>query len=232
MKQIKTKIFFVILVGIFLQIILLGCSDKQSKKSENQETTDFSQKNSLNISVITSEFPLRLNQIDFENKDCVIQLNDSIISKIKQTINNYLINDCDSENSNTHENAYINTIYLHDSLQTIFLVLLKHVPTEKVNSKVLFYNNLSKEFSNETFDFNLHALYNFNCGKLEPANFKENFKITVPEIEIVDYDKNGINDYKFVRLYHNGTYNAIHTTILTICDNKIETLMFEEKPMN
>ncbi len=96
---------------------------------------------------------------------------------------------------------------------------------------MLFYDNQKKEFADEMFDFNLWALYDFENGKLTPTNLKTDFEITTPEIEIVDFNKDGINDFKFVRLMHNGTFNAIHTTILTVTNNKIDTLHFDENPI-
>ncbi len=125
--------------------------------------------------------------------------------------------------------AYISAIRLYDSLQTIYIVLLKHYPTGAVNSKVLFYDNLKKEFSDNDFDFNLYALYDLDKGKLIPTNLKTELNITAPEIEITDYNKDGINDYKFTRLYHNGTTNAIETTVLKVSDGKVETLDFQQK---
>lgn len=110
-------------------------------------------------------------------------------------------------------------------------MLLKHYPTGVVNSKVLFYDNQKKEYADNVFDFNLWVLYDFDNGKLAPTKLKTKFEITVPEIEVVDFNKDGINDFKFVRLFHNGTINAIHSTILTIKDNKVDTLHFEEKPI-
>ncbi|MBL0020005.1 MAG: hypothetical protein IPP17_27145 [Bacteroidetes bacterium] len=127
-------------------------------------------------------------------------------------------------------NTNINTIRLQDSAQTIFLVLLKNpYPPGKVNSQVLFYDNEKKKFADKLFDFNLFALYDYHKGKLTIGNLKANFKITSPEIELVDFDKNGISDYQFTRLFHNGTSNHIYVTILTIQNSKVVTLNFDSQ---
>lgn len=183
------------------------------------------------ISVIDSNFPLHLNKIVLKDNEQTIQLNDGINSKIKQTIHEYYFKECFGDSLQTYfslKDIYIHTIRLHDSLQTLFLVLLKR-PTGYVNSKVLFYDNLKKEFSPEAFNFNIFALYDFENGKLIPSNLKTAFKIKTPEIELVDADKDGINDFKFTRLYHNGTANSIQTTILTVKNAQIDTLDFDEK---
>ena len=216
-----------ILTMIILLTCLFSCSNRKVKNSDIQKNNSV-----LNyISVIDTKFPLRLNEINLQDKNNIIQLNDGIISKIEETIKEYA-NECDFyDSTQTYKSTYINTIRLHDSLQTIFLILLKHYPTGYVNGKVLFYDNSDKEFADKVFDFNMWVLYHFEEGELKPTYLKTLFNITIPEIELVDYDKDGINDFKFTRLWHNGTSNAIHTTILTVRDKQLETLYFNELPI-
>lgn len=196
---------------------------------EKRDTVKISDENV--ISAIDAKFPLRLTEIEFENKNNTIQLNDEIISQIKKTIEEYANEDKIYDNTQIYNDIYVNTIRLYDSLQTVFFVLLKTYPFTNVHSKVLFYDNRKKIFADETFNFKLWALYNFENGMLVPSELKEYFKITSPEIELVDYDKDGTNDFKFVRLWHNGTFNAIHTTILSVKNNKLDTLYFDETPI-
>jgi hypothetical protein len=205
---------------------------KQEEQNHKIELLQLEEVTSLNISAIDKKFPLKISEVNFDGKDDIIQLNDGTISKIEQTIKNYYATDCLKDSLQTCRDTYINTIRLHDSLQTIYLVLLKHYPTEVVNSKVLFYDNQQKEFTVKPFDFNLYALYEFDNGKLKPTNLKTDFKVTTPEIELVDFNKDGLNDYKFTRLFHNGTFNSIQTTILTIKNTKIDTLYFNERGLD
>lgn len=219
------------LTAIFLLTILFGCSDRQSKKLDVKN--DDIHKNSipLIISAIDAKFPLRLDKISLDDKNNTVQLNDGIIAKIEEVVKEYAKDFEFYDSSQTNKDTHLNTIRLQDSVQTIFLVLLKHYPTGEINSRVLFYDNQKKEFAESVFDFNLWVLYNFENGKLTPTKLKTDFNITAPEIEIVDFNKDEINDYKLVRLWHNGTFNAIHTTILTVRNNKVETLHFDEKPI-
>jgi hypothetical protein len=210
---------------------LFSCSDRQTDSTVVQLSGSLDNTNLFVIAAINSKFPLRLNEIKLDETSNIIHLNDGIISKIEETIKTYAKEILFYDSTQTYRDLYINTIQLHDNLQTIYLVLLKHYPTGVVNSKVLFYNNQKKEFLNENFDLNLHALYDFNNGQLKPTNLKTDFKITTPEIEIVDADQDGINDFKLVRLWHNGTFNALQTTILTVKDNQLDTLHFEEKQL-
>lgn len=71
-------------------------------------------------------------------------------------------------------------------------------------------------------------MYDIENKSLQPSELKQSLKIILPEVELVDYNKDGINDFKFIRLIHNGTYNALQTTILTFHDNKLDTLYFAE----
>lgn len=183
-------------------------------------------KNSFIITAIDAKLPLKLDKIDFNEN--IVHLNDGIVSTIKKTAKKYAYELTFYDSSQTYRDVYLNTIQLHDSLQTIYIVLLKHYPTNAVNSKVLFYDNQKKKFADKVVDFNLHALYDFDHEKLTPSNLKTDFKITSPEIEIVDFNKDGINDFKFTKLLHNGTFNALHTTVLTINNLRLETLLMEE----
>jgi len=186
----------------------------------------------LYISAIDAKFPLRLDKISLDDKNNTVQLNDGIVSRIEEVVKYYAKDFEFYDNSHTYKDTYINTIRLHDSLQTIYLVLLKHYPTDEVNSKVLFYDNQKKEFADNVYDFNLWVSYDFDNGKLTPTKLKINFKITTPEIEIVDFNKDGVSDYKFTRLFHNGTFNSIQTTVLTIKNLTIDTLNFNEKGLS
>ena len=221
------KVNYFLGVAIFATVSLTSCGNKCNKNS------DIQQNNSCLIftSAIDSKFPLRLNEINLQDESNIIHLNDGINSKIEETIKEYASEIDFYDTTQTYKDIYINTIRLHDSLQTIFLVLLEHFPTGYVNSIVLFYDNVEKEFADTTFDFNLWALYHYEEKNFKPTYLKTYFKINTPEIELVDYDKDGINDYKFTRLWHNGTFNAIHTTILTIRNKQIETLYFKELPI-
>ena len=46
-------------------------------------------------------------------------------------------------------------------------------------------------------------------------------------MELVDDDKDGVYEYKFTRLFHNGTSSAIETMILKADKNKIQRVTLE-----
>lgn len=217
------------LIAILILSVLFSCSDRKPNNSNVNSNKFIEYSNTSTITAIDAKLPFKLDKVNLENKNSIIHLNDTVIAKIKETIKKYAKDIEFSDSSKRYLNTYINTIQIHDSLQTIFLVLLKHYPTDEINSRILFYDNQKKEFADKDFEFKLYALYDFNNGKLTPSNLKTNFKITTPEIQVLDYNKDGLNDYKFTRLFHNGTFNSIQTTILTIKNSKIDTLFFNEK---
>lgn len=198
---------------------LIGCTDR------NPDTTA----NDAALTVIDAKFPLNLGTFDLDNQDNIVQLNDGIVSGIMHTVENYYTHDCLGDSLHTYMDTYIRTIRLHDSLTTTFVILLKHYPSEEVTSKVLFYDNGKKEFIGEPLDFKIYALYEFKDGQLKPTSFKTNFNIDGPEIQLVDFDNDGIHDLKFTRLFHNGTFNAVHESILTVKNSRLDTLHFEER---
>jgi hypothetical protein len=226
-RQTTMRIF----IAIFILTGLFSCTDRQTKNSITQTNEVSKNEVTFVITAINANLPLRLDKINLEDKNNTIHLNDGIVSKIEKVIKDYAKDFEFYDSTQTYTDTYINTIRLHDSLWTIYVVLLKHYPTEELNSRVLFYDNQKKEFLDNTFDFNLWVLYNIDNGKLKPTDLKNHFKINSPEIELIDFNKDKINDYKFVRLWHNGTFNAIHTTILTLSNSKIDTLHFDEKPI-
>ena len=184
------------------------------------------------FSVIDTKFPLNLSELNLQTEEDLIQLNDGIVAKIEMTIYSYYINECSGDSSETNfklKDSFIGAFRLQEKSWTIFVVLFKHLPGGQVNSKLLFYNNFSKYFIEEPLDFNIHALYDFESGKLKPSNLKNQFKISSPEIEIVNSEKEEESKFRLTRLYHNGTANAIETLVIKVADNKIDTLDFNRK---
>jgi hypothetical protein len=220
-----------ILTAICLLTILLGCHYQQSKKPALKKSENNKPSNSFIKSAIDARFPLRLEKINLEDNKNTVPLSENIAAKIEETVKQYAKDFEFYDSSQTYKDSYINTIQLYDSLQTIFVILLKHYPTSEVNSKILFYDNLNKKFADKEIEFKIYALYDYENGKLKTGYLKKLFKIEAAEIEQIDYNKDGVKDYKLMRLWHNGTFNAIHTTILTLKNNKIDTLYFDEIPI-
>ncbi len=210
-------------------ISLINCTTRLSDASKAGANDAGQTRIVPDISAIDVKYPLSLKDINLHDSSQPVVLNDGITSQIEQTIIDYYFNECagDEHESNFKlKETYIATIRLPDRQETIFMVLLNHIPSGQVTSKVLFYNNVSKTFEGKTLDFNINALYNFENGKLTPSNLKTVLNITAPEIELVDTNKDGQNEFKFTRLYHNGTSNVIEMMIINIAETHLDTIAF------
>lgn len=127
------------------------------------------------------------------------------------------------------KDVYITTISLPDSMNIVYVVLLRHPATGQVNSKILFYNHNQQRIVGTPLDFNLHALYEYDGNRLVASNLKKQLGIKEPEIDRVDYNNDGVPDYRLTRLFHNGTYNKIQQTIVNVAATQIDTLHIEEQ---
>jgi len=212
---------------LFLLIIflsLISCNKKKTLLQKESETE---------FTVIDSKFPLILDKIDFENKENFVQLNDEINSKISKTVTDFY--NLESGVDETYKkyfgikDCYFKTIRLHDKSQTLFFIILKSYPSMELRSKVLFYDNTSKQFIGKPLDFKIYALYEFTNGKILPTNLKKEFNIETPEIKVTNKNKNGENQFEFTRLWHNGTFNAIETTILKVTETEIDTVSYNKR---
>jgi hypothetical protein len=211
----KTNIIF----GLILSsVVWMDCSTNATED-----------KNQKDIFVIDSQFPLDLDKIDLTDTTNFVQVNDEIKSRIEQTFRDYYKEECVNDSLADYWDTYINTIRLSDSLQTIYVVLLKNYPTEELTAKVLFYDNLKNELIEDKFDFRIYALYGFENNKLKSSDLKSMLRIEISPIELVDFDNDGLNDFKFTRLFHNGTFNSIQTAILTVRNYTLDTLDFKEE---
>ncbi|MFT3910787.1 MAG: hypothetical protein QM757_11510 [Paludibaculum sp.] len=182
------------------------------------------------IGAAKTKFPLFLDKLNEKNVEIGLETDTAVKSKTEAIILSYYFNECAGDSNETNfglVHVYPGTFVLRDSFITTYLVLLKHKPGDELNGKVFFYDNKTKSVIDTVIDFNIYALYDLKKGKPVPSNLKKELKINTPEIELVDYDKDGINDFKFTRLYHNGTANAIETFILKVSNNKVERLSFE-----
>jgi hypothetical protein len=200
-----------------LLIVLLGCSNKQSEQTTNE----------VSLTAISAEFPLYLGEIDLSDKSKEIHLSDNVSSRIDMTIKNFA-DEIDSLSPYSYMDLYINTICLQNESNTVYLVLLESFPMVGWAIGVtLFYDNRKEEFIEGSFYLGLSELYHYHDNKFNPIDLR----ITSPEIELTDFDMDGINDYKFTELIYNRTYDAIETIILTTKNATIDTLYFDKKSL-
>jgi len=208
-------------IVIVLKVMLIaGCGGRPTEKAESRDST-------WSVSLVEAAFPLRLGDVDFSNATHDVDL--EVELRIRQVVNEYYARPCSAGRQHMPRDVYVNTVRLSDSLRTIFVVLLRHYPTGNLDSRILFYNPGTKAFIGDPIDFKVYALYDFEKDKIKPSYLKEMLKIDNPELERLDYNGDGVMDYRLTRLYHNGTFNAMRTCVLSAGAHRIDTLFFREK---
>ena len=220
-----------LLTASFLMMVLIWGGGMRHGEERGEINLGPASDSAWSASMIEAEFPLRLSEVDFE-KAKIYHAEDHIEARVKQTVNDYYTRSCNADSLHTPADVYVNTLRLRDSLQTVFVVLLRHYPTSNLDSKILFYNHRTGAFVGGAIDFKIYALYDLEKGKIKPSYLKELLEIDGPELERLDYNADGIVDYRATRLYHNGTINAIRTCVLSVGDRRIDTLYFKEKPFS
>lgn len=216
-------------------MIVFSCQNNTEENVNIQENADkeiATTKDNFEIpqvEVITAELPIKLSLIDLENRNLVQQISDGKMSGIEKEIRNYYLNDCGGSKEHPYsiKDVYLKTIQINNkSNYILYWIIFKHI-AGKVNSRILFYDNAKKEFSEYIHDLNIHGLYNEEDRKIIPSNLKELFKIDFSEIEIADFDKDEFTDFRLRRLYHNGTANGIEEMIIEVNQTDADTLKFE-----
>lgn len=202
------------------------------KSSSDEEKTTIKDNFEIpHVDVITAELPINLALIDFEDTGLVQQISDGKMSGIEEEIRNYYLNDCggSKEHPYSMKDVYLKTIQINnESSYILYWIIFKHI-AGMVNSKILFFDNTKKEFSEYVHGLNIHGLYNEEDRKIVPSNLKELFEIDFSEIEIVDFDKDEFTDFRLRKLYHNGTANAIEEMIIEVNQTNADTLKFERE---
>lgn len=184
------------------------------------------------LSLKKASFPFQLANVNFNDSSYCVIADEHIQRKIEQTITDYYFDDCEGDSTETYfkiKDTYMGTVQLQNKLQTLFVVVLRHIPSGKVNSKILFYNSKNKKFADSVIDFNIHAMYTIDeQSKLHPSGLKKLLNLKT-EIAVVDFDKDGQADYQLTELYHNGSANGIETSIFTLKDNHLKKHSFNLK---
>jgi hypothetical protein len=177
---------------------------------------------------IPATLPLHLDRMDWENESRIPIEKDAraIINAEVQTywhpfnLEGLPVSD-----------SYFNTLCIKDSNLLMFLVLLQNPVTSEIIGKVIFFDASQKRSAAPSFDFKCYAMYEKVDGKLVSSSLKKTLGILDPEIRSCDFNADGKPDFHFKRLLHNGTYNALLSTIITLKDNTLDTLYFCEQPL-
>gem|GEM_PF-615627 len=182
----------------------------------------------LNISVIDAKLPISLNDINFNDETNAKHISDGKSAAIENAIEKYYLAEMEGmEDLYSINDFYVNTIALKSGANDVlYWIIFRHL-LGKVNSQLLFYDNSKKEYMDYVHDFNIHALYTLEEEVLKPTDLKKRYLPNHSEVEIVDFDKDGLTDIKLTRLFHNGTANAIEEMIIEVSESQCDTLSFK-----
>jgi len=204
-----------------ITINLLSISDNISAQSNKKDKLIVPE-----ISVVNASLPLYLSKIDFTHRKKVSK---EISDKIEEIVLDFYFNDCNGDSAETYfsiRNVYFTTIECASNNLTFYLIIFDPVLGWGLQSKLICYNNLTKVFYPDILYFNIRPLYILNDehNSLVQSNLKQIFNFQAPEIEkIASLDNSDI--FRFNELYHNGTSNAIETTLVKFQKNyTIDTL--------
>ena len=182
------------------------------------------------IAAVAHPLPLYLEGYKPYSTRPGIALNGEQVSAIKALILRFYIDDCgggDGERGLKAKDVYMGTMRLRGGPDPVFLVLLKLMPANEVQGRLLFYDHHTNQFIKDQVDLKLFAMYDLQNGRLVASRLKGLFNIRGPEIAIAGFGKDGRPYYRVRRLFHNGTFNAIQTLVFQIKNQRVDTLSFE-----
>ena len=164
---------------------------------------------------LNEHFPLTLSKIDLSHGHYTQIPMDDVYGIFK------LIDDEDSTSD-----RFFNAIQISEGDNTFYMFILTN-RTGGLYSRIFRKSNQTKKLFPQKINFNIHAMYEIVDSQLRPSNLKLLFKMNSPDLEMVNVA--GTRCLKLTRLNHNGTFNAIETTILKWNPDKIDTVEFRQK---
>jgi len=207
-------------IKIFIFFVLIICVCILHAQNENPVKLSLPE-----IKLFESEFPLYISKPRLTGKTADA---DSIVSgKItNEVIKYYFEFGGDSTESNFKVNdVYIKSLVISEQGHSYYIILLK-APASPLDARILISNNITGEYILPVIDYKIHAMYDYTEGSITESNLKKELKINGPDLELTDFDKDNMLDLKLVRLYHNGTSNAVETSIMKIVNNTLINIYY------
>ena len=217
----KSKPSFNYVYLVLISLWFASCVNETTSSQIAEETS---------VYVLNCELPLYLGRVNLEDTQNIEKLSGPIASRIRLEIEQFGGQFEFLDSTQKAESLLLKTLKLDNKEFSVFLMLFKYYTTDRLYSRAVFYQKETGRIIEDTFDFKIFALYNLEGFELVPTNLKTKLQIDSPELELYDLNEDGQMDIRFTRLYHNGTYNALQTTVLSINNNRIDTLATDHKP--
>ncbi len=206
--------------------LLPGCSSisKTSVEKSYSKIHD-------HLDIQTLDFPLMLETVHLKSHASYFAPNDQIILKISQTIRDFYFLECGGDSAETYfklSDSYLGTLRMVDNPHELYMVMLKHQPDGALTSKILFYDQGGHSFVGEAYDFNLHATYEIDHGRIKSTMFKKQFQADTPVMMVSNQERDSNQHYRFTRIFHNGTATAVESLILQVGATRWDTISFDQ----
>lgn len=181
------------------------------------------------IRIIEASSPLYLDSVQM--MDAGSAPSQQLDRALQGVVADFYFNECHGDSGETFfrmSEAVLFTLKVPAHSGDYILMIVRH-PEGMVNGRLVKWDREAECIIAGPAEVKLFALYEVRNGDLEKSNLKEQFRITAPELEIMD--TLGREAIVVQRLQHNGTFNAMERLVLDLSDGRIDTLSFVQRPL-
>ncbi len=212
----------VITIFLLLSVLVFACteadSDNHQSATPSQTTLTYP-----NIDLLPVSFPVRLEDVNLANRQSRIQLPTEETIMIGEVIRDFYINECHGDAAQKQfkmKDTYLGTLWAtdRDSLTSVFYVLLQNPPAGTLTGKVIFYDNLRRRPLETIIDNDISQMYHLADGRFVP----EESTLALPVLELFDFNKDGVNDFKINRYYRQEHSTLTETRIYDVSSGEVK----------
>jgi hypothetical protein len=150
---------------------------------------------------------------------------------LQGVIADFYFNQCPGDSNETFcrmADALLFTVKIPGHSGDYYLMVMQHVPQGFVTGRLVSWDARKETITGGPVDIRFSGMYNVRNGVLEHSNLKKQFKITGPELIIKD--TLGREAVVVRRLWHNGTFNSMERTVLSLDEGRVDTLFSSLSP--
>ncbi len=216
---------------IFISIILAVACTSQADKDGIAHAPTSLHLDIPHINVVATGLPLHLDKIDLNAPQNKVEISDGKIALIEKVVKDYYYDECDGDLNQTFikvKDTYIGTLWAVDTLTSVFYVILRH-PSGKLDAQIAFYDNVTNQPLSSTLRQNIHNMYHIDDGRFIPSELKKKLLQNTPEIEALDYNQDGINDFKISGLRYNNSSFTPDIKVYDVTSSQLNEIKPEKK---
>lgn len=206
-------------------LLAIACTNQEAQETVNNPTPSL-HLDIPNINVIPCNLPLQLDQINLNDDQNKVEISDQKAAFIEDIVKDYYYNECNGDPKQIYvkiKDTYVGTLWAVDTLTSVFYIILQQ-PSGVLDAKIAFYDNASNQPFPTIIDHDIQTMYRLKEGQFLSSNLKKEHSPHTPLIEPIDYNQDGINDFKISNLLHSGTKPYIKTQIFDVTTRQLEIL--------